>query len=92
MEQVSKYGDRRNQQIAYSIGRRNLKCSCHIYIYISVGRGIMCHSNLAVTLKLKTKSTFHVISMLYSIFRKNASVSLEKISGLFLLGWLNEVG
>jgi hypothetical protein len=29
---------------------------------------------------------------LYSIFRKNASVSLEKISGLFLLGWLNEVG
>ena len=59
-------------------------------LHVSVGRCIICHSTLAFILKPKT--TFHVISMLYSIFFKNAGVSLEKISGLFSLGWINEVG
>ena len=60
-------------------------------LHISVGCN-MRRSALAVILKLKAKSTFQGISMLYSIFRKNAGVSLEKKSGLFSLGWLNEVG
>jgi hypothetical protein len=36
---------------------------------------------LAVILQLKTKITFHIISMLCSTFRKNAGVSLEIFQG-----------